>query len=87
VRGHSSARGVCFILPDAPQRPVLLAQADRTASPAAKESKPESKDGKSEETRQQGEPPQQKEKKPPPKDFVPSEKIDADKAVDFPADI
>lgn len=31
--------------------------------------------------------PEQREKKVPAKDFVPSEKIDADKAVDFPADI
>ena len=31
--------------------------------------------------------PQQREKKAPVKDFVPSEKIKADKAVDFPADI
>ena len=31
--------------------------------------------------------PQQSEKKAPVKDFVPSEKINADKAVDFPADI
>ena len=31
--------------------------------------------------------PQQREKKVPVKDFVPSEKIKADKAVDFPADI
>jgi hypothetical protein len=31
--------------------------------------------------------PEQGEKKVPVKDFVPTEKIDADKAVDFPADI
>ena len=32
-------------------------------------------------------PPQQEGKKPSSKDFVPSEKIKTDKAVDFPADI
>lgn len=32
-------------------------------------------------------PPQQRDKKSSSKDFVPSEKIKADKAVDFPADI
>ena len=37
--------------------------------------------------KQQTTAPQQGEKKVPVKDFVPSEKIDADKAVDFPADI
>lgn len=50
------------------------------------------KSGRSEETsttteKQKTTTPQQAEKKSPLKDFVPSEKIDADKAVDFPADI
>jgi len=50
------------------------------------------KSGRSEETSTTAEKektttPQQGEKNGPLKDFVPSEKIDADKAVDFPADI
>jgi len=87
VKGHSIECETGFILPDVPHRSCLLAQAGKATAPEKKESGPDKEDRKPEEGKQPGEPPQQKDKKPPLKDFVPSEKIDADKAVDFPADI
>jgi hypothetical protein len=69
------------------QHTAVIAQANTTAAPDKKAPDPQKKDGRSDEPRQPEAPPGQNDKKPPPRDFVPSEKIDADKAVDFPVDI
>jgi hypothetical protein len=66
---------------------MFLVQTDKPTGPAQTAQGQEKQNSTSEDTPKQEEPPPQKDKKPPPKDFVPSEKIDADKAVDFPADI
>jgi hypothetical protein len=68
------------------QHRAVIAQAGTTAAPDKKAPDLQKKDGGSGETQEQ-EKPKQQDIKPPPKDFVPSEKIDADKAVDFPSDI
>jgi len=87
VRAYSEARKINIVLPDVSPRSTIFVQAEKAADPEKKEPGPEKKDSTSGDTRKQEEPSQQKDKKPQPKDFVPSEKIDADKAVDFPADI
>src|SRR5512139_2284634 len=87
VPERSEAGGIYFVLPHISHRALFLAQAEKADVSPKKDPGPEKKDGTPGDTRTQEEPSQQKDKKPPPKDFVPSEKIDADKAVDFPADI
>ena len=66
--------------------PVLLVLKDQTATTEKQKSAPSEKDpiatGQKKDTS-----PQQSKKKAPSKGFVPSEKIKADKAVDFPSDI
>jgi len=66
--------------------PVLLVLQDPKSTGEKQQS-----DGSQKETteteKKKYTPPQQEGKQPPPRDFVPSEKIKADKAVDFPADI
>jgi hypothetical protein len=66
--------------------PVLLVLQDQTATAEKEKSAPSEMEttatGKKKDTS-----PQQSNKKAPSKGFVPSEKIKADKAVDFPADI
>jgi len=69
------------------RHPDLLAQRAQTTIPKRKEQASGKKDAASQTTEQTTEAPEQKDKKSPPKNFVPSEKIDADNAVDFPADI
>ena len=66
--------------------PVLLVLKDQTATTEKQKSAPSAKEatatGKKKDTS-----PQQSKQKAPSKGFVPSEKIKADKAVDFPSDI
>ncbi len=69
------------------RHPDLLAQRAQTTIPDRKEPASGKKDAASQTTEQTTGAPEQKDKKSPPKNFVPSEQIDADKAVDFPADI
>jgi hypothetical protein len=83
----SEARGTPFILPPVAEHCVRLTQARQADAPPRQEPAPQKKDSASGDTRKPEAPPGQKDKKPPPGDFVPSEKIDADKAVDFPVDI
>ena len=66
--------------------PVLLVLKDQTATTEKQQSGPSEKDPAVPEMKQDT-PPQQSKKKAPSKGFVPSEKIKADKAVDFPSDI
>lgn len=87
IRGRSTGWETGFILADAPHRSGLLAQQGQSTAPDRKEPTPEKQDTTTEKAGQNKEAPQQKDKKPPPRAFVPSEKIDADNAVDFPADI
>jgi hypothetical protein len=74
----SEARGAPFILPPGAEHCVRLAQAKQADAPPRQEPAPQQKDSVSGDTRKP---------EAPPGDFVPSEKIDADKAVDFPVDI
>ncbi len=87
VKGHGFGWRPGYILTEVPNLSGLVAEQVQTTAPDKQQSTPEKKDAKPEKAQQDGEPPQQRDKKPPLKDFVPSEKIDADKAVDFPADI
>jgi hypothetical protein len=66
--------------------PVLLVLQDQTSS-REKQQSDQSQKETTETKKKQYTPPQKKDKKSSSKDFVPSEKIKADKAVDFPADI
>lgn len=70
---------------DQPER-LSIAQNNQKTIPDRKQSDTPRQD-KNSEGKQKTTSPQQREKKVPLKDFVPSEKIKADKAVDFPADI
>ena len=73
---------------------ILYAQSDSmptaknngTKNPETKESNRSRKQEKS-KAKNESVPPEPIEKSAPLKDFVPSEKIEADKTVDFPADI
>jgi hypothetical protein len=65
---------------------LAIVQKNQTTIPDQQQPKPSQQD-KNSEGKQKTTPPEQREKKVPVKDFVPSEKIKADKAVDFPADI
>ena len=66
--------------------PVLIVLQDQSSTTEKQKSAPSGKDATA--TGKEKDPsPQQTKKKAPPKGFVPSEKIKADKAVDFPADI
>jgi hypothetical protein len=65
---------------------LSIAQNNQKTIPDWKQSETSRQD-KNSEGKQKTTSPQQREKKVPLKDFVPSEKIKADKAVDFPADI
>lgn len=87
VKGHGFGWRPGYVLPDVPHPSVLAAEQVQTTAPDKKQSTPEKEDTTKERGQQDGEPPQQRDKKPPLKEFVPSEKINADKAVDFPADI
>ena len=69
------------------RHPGLIAQRAQTTTPDRKEPAPAKQDATPQMTEQTRGAPEQSDKKSPPKNFVPSEKIDADKAVDFPADI
>ena len=68
-----------------PQRPTESAQADKSIETQKKQP------AQSEQNRKPTEPiepkPSSQMKEKPPRDFVPSEKIPADQAVDFPTDI
>ena len=75
------------ILPDTVHHRAFAAQQVQTAAPEKKQSVPAEEDTKPGKGPQEVKPPPPTDKKPPTKDFQPSEKIDADKAVDFPADI
>jgi hypothetical protein len=66
--------------------PVLLVLKDQTATTEKQQSGPSEEDAAAPE-KEKDTSPQQGKKKTPLKGFVPSEKIKADKAVDFPADI
>ena len=66
--------------------PVLLVLQDQTSSREKQQSDQTQKEP-AETKKKEYTPPQQKNKKSSSKNFVPSEKIKADKAVDFPADI
>jgi hypothetical protein len=87
LQALSEARGTSFIQPPVAEHCVRIAQARQADAPPRQEPAPQKKDSVSGDTRKPEAPPGQKDKKPPPGDFVPSEKIDADKAVDFPVDI
>jgi len=66
--------------------PVLIVLQDQSSTTEKQKSAPSGEDPAA--TGKKKDPsPQQTKKKAPPKSFVPSEKIKADKAVDFPADI
>jgi hypothetical protein len=65
---------------------LAIVQKNQTTISDQQQPKPSQQD-KNAEGKQKTTSPQQREKKVPVKDFVPSEKIKADKAVDFPADI
>ena len=66
--------------------PVLLVLQDQTSN--RKQQQPDrSQKETTEPKKKKSTPPQQEGKKQSSKDFVPSEKIKTDKAVDFPADI
>lgn len=71
----------------APNLLALTAEQVQPPAPEKKQSAPEKVDTKNAQGEQEEKPSQQTDKKKPPKDFQPTEKIDADKAVDFPADI
>jgi hypothetical protein len=66
--------------------PVLIVLQDQSPTAEKKKSSPSGKDTTTTEKKKEISP-QESKKKTPPKGFVPSEKIKADKAVDFPADI
>jgi hypothetical protein len=83
----SEAREARFILTPVAEHCLRFAQARQADTPPQQKPAPQKQDSASGDTRKQEAPPGQKETKPPPKDFAPSEKIDADKAVDFPVDI
>jgi len=87
LQALSEARGTSFILQPVAEHCVRFAQARQADAPPPQKPAPQKKDSASGDARKPEAPPGQNEKKPPPRDFVPSEKIDADKAVDFPVDI
>ena len=66
--------------------PVLLVLQDQTSTRESQQSDRSQKET-TETKKKKDTPPQQRDKKSSSKNFVPSEKIKADKAVDFPADI
>jgi hypothetical protein len=66
--------------------PVLLVLQDQTSTREKQQTNQSQKETNQTEKKKYT-PPQQQDKKPSSKNFVPSEKIKADKAVDFPADI
>jgi len=66
--------------------PMPTVKNNGTKNPGTKESNRSRKQEKS-KAKNGSTPPEPIEKSAPLKDFVPSEKIEADKAVDFPADI
>jgi hypothetical protein len=66
--------------------PVVIVLQDPAGTAEKQKSGPPAKNATTTE-KQKTTSPEQREKKVPVKDFVPSEKIKADKAVDFPADI
>ena len=85
-RAHNS-QGETFYKPISVQSaPVLLALQD-PKSTGEKQQSDRSKEETTETKKKKYTSPQQEGKKPSTKDLVPSEKIKADKAVDFPADI
>lgn len=87
LQARSEARGASRILPPVAEHCIRLTQAGQADAPPRQEPAPPKKDSASGDTRKPEATPGKDEKKPPPRDFVPSETIDADKAVDFPVDI
>ena len=67
------------------QRPMKLAQADKSIE--TQKEQPVQSEQKNMSTEPIEPKPSNRMKEKPPKDFVPSEKIPADQAVDFPTDI
>ena len=68
-----------------PQGPMESAQADQSIEPQKEQ--PAQSEQKNTPTKPSEPKPSDRMKEKPPKDFVPSEKIPADQAVDFPTDI
>jgi len=87
VPAGSGTRGIAAVFPDASSTSQFLAQAEQPEAPEQQKPDTQQKNRAAGDTRKQQESSQPNDKKPPPKEFVPSEQIDADKAVDFPADI
>jgi hypothetical protein len=68
-----------------PQRPMESTQTDKSIE--TQEKKPAQSEQKNMPTEPSEPKPSNRMKEKPPRDFVPSEKIPADQAVDFPTDI
>ena len=85
-RGYALQRKQVHEYTSLQSAPVLLVLKDQTATTEKQQSGPSEKDAAAPE-KKKGTSPQQSKKKAPSKGFVPSEKIKADKAVDFPSDI
>lgn len=73
--------------PDDTRHVTVLVQRTQTTVPDKKEPPSATQDTAAGAEGKNKDAPRQKDTSPAPKDFVPSEKIDADKAVDFPVDI
>lgn len=86
MKEHGMQRKTAHNVLYAQSRPMLTANNNGTKIHETEESNRSRKQEKS-KAKNESAPPEQIEKSAPLKDFVPSEKIEADKAVDFPADI
>jgi hypothetical protein len=88
VQPWSDAGESALIMPQVAGHAFRLAQTKKGEDiPPEQAPTPEQKDNTSRDPQKREDTSQPANKKPPPRDFVPSEKIDADKAVGFPADI
>lgn len=86
VQEQGAKRGSDLTLSYAQSGTMIIALNSRTEA-SEQEQPDDDEEDKQKKTEKENDSPERDEKKPPLKDFEPSEKIDAEKAVDFPADI
>ncbi|MDR4508180.1 MAG: hypothetical protein MRJ65_08090 [Candidatus Brocadiaceae bacterium] len=86
LTGHSVTRECPQKQLYAQSAPVLIAQNNR-ANASGQEQSDRSSEDKESEIKQENNEPEENRENHPQKDFVPSEQIEAEKAVDFPTDI